>query len=578
MLTITKMNRAVKAAQLFTIWRSCVPTVAASTYTYTQPRMEKNVVYSPTPPQMELPLEDIPSLIFRRAKSWSHKDAIECGVTGRKYTYGGMVDRALRWGAVVSQLFASQSPSSSSKTLAIVCTNAPEYPILLLGTLAVGANVTTVSTNYTAEEVARQLEDSGSEVIVTDPQLEQMVTEALARLKKNLPVFVNGASSLGNPNLRHIIEDTSRPLAEPVESGLKSKAAMLYSSGTTGKPKGVELSHGAITSNLPCFTHADFINYRPTTDNVQETILGVVPFYHIYGLHGLIIITLYLGAKIVSLPAFKPDDFIRIIRDHQVRVLQLVPTILQFLVTSPLVSSADLVSVRGAMCGAAPVPRTLAEALKAKSPNPILFQEGFGLTETLPTHMTPLNEERIGWCGRCIPCVESKVVDSETGEALPEGQRGELCIRSPSLMTGYHNNPTATAETIDADGWLHTGDVAMHQDGFFTIVDRIKELIKVKGFQVAPSELEDLLHQHPGVDDVGVVGVKDGRAGELPRAYVVRRSGVTTTEEDLHKFLEPRVAKHKQLKGGIRFLDALPKIATGKIERKVLREMAAKDP
>ncbi|XP_071538506.1 probable 4-coumarate--CoA ligase 3 [Panulirus ornatus] len=574
MLTVTKMGRVVRAAHLLNAWRSCTPTVTASTRGYTPTRVEKNVVYCPTPLQGELPQEDIPSLIFSRAKSWSHKDAVECGVTGRKYTYGGMVDRALRWGAVVSQLFASQSSSSSSKTLAIVCTNAPEYPIILLGTLAVGANVTTVSTNYTAEEVARQLEDSGSEVIVTDPQLEQLVTAALARLKKNLPVFVNGASSLGHPNLRHIIEDTSRPLAEPVESALRSLAVVMYSSGTTGKPKGVQHSHESFTAALASMNHPDF-HVHPTTDGVQDAVVGVIPFYHGYGLSFVSLSSFYRGVKVVSLPSFEPGDFLRIIKDHKVGVLHVVPPLLNFLVSSPLVTPEHLASVRSVVCTAAATPTSVAQAFKEKAPNPVIFQEGYGMTEIFLTLMTPVKEERLGSCGTCLPFVTAKCIDPETGETLAEGQRGELCFKTPTMMTGYRNNPTATAETIDADGWLHTGDVAMHQDGFFTIVDRIKELIKVKGLQVSPSELEDLLLQHPGVADVAVVGVEDGRAGELPRAYVVRQGSVT--EEDLHRFMEPRVAEYKKLKGGITFVDSLPRTASGKLLRKDMKAMAAQD-
>nr|XP_045616936.1 4-coumarate--CoA ligase 5-like [Procambarus clarkii] len=537
---------------------------------YQPTNREKNVVYSPTPP-MELPQQDLHSLIFARALKWADKDAIECGITGRKYTYGNLVDLSLRWAGVVSQVMVSPE---SKKRLTIFCTNAPEFFILLLGTVAAGATVTTLSSQYTVDEVARQLANSQTEMVVTDPKHEDVLMAALTKLRKTLPVFVNGDSAHGHPNVRHILADSSKPCVEPVQCPLKSTAVIIYSSGTTGPPKGAELSHGAFTSNITCFTHPDYFSYLPTTAETQETVVGYMPFYHLYGLYTVGMFSLYLGAKIVSLPAFTSQDFVRIVRDHKLRVVHLVPPILNFLNVSPTVTSEDLSRVRVVMCAGAPIPTTSAEALKKKAPNPIFFQEGFGMTECLGALMTPLKEEKIGWCGKCVPNVEVKVVDVETGLALPENQRGELCIRSPSLMTGYLDNPTATAETIDKDGYLHTGDVAIHQDGFVSIVDRIKELIKVKGLQVSPSEIEDLLLQHPGVIDAAVVGVDDERSGELPCAFIVRRDG--TSEEDIHKFLQPKVAEYKQLKGGIKFVDALPKSATGKVLKKDLKEKAAK--
>ncbi|KAG0713288.1 4-coumarate--CoA ligase-like 7 [Chionoecetes opilio] len=213
----------------------------------------------------------------------------------------------------------------------------------------------------------------------------------------------------------------------------------------------------------------------------------------------------------------------------------MVPPMLNFLTSSDQVTPADLESVRGAMCSAAPVPSTTAKLFKEKAPHPVTFQEGFGMTETLGTHMTPLDDERLGYCGKVAPNVEAKVI-SEEGKALPR-ERGE------SFASGVH---------------------------------RLKELIKVKGFQVAPSELEDVLLQHSGVMDVAVVGVPDDRAGELPRAYVVR-SPSSCTEDDIHKFLKERLADFKQLKGGVRFVDALPKSPTGKVLRRELQAVAAKD-
>ncbi|KAK7074614.1 hypothetical protein SK128_002957 [Halocaridina rubra] len=199
------------------------------------------------------------------------------------------------------------------------------------------------------------------------------------------------------------------------------------------------------------------------------------------------------------------------------------------------------------------------------------------MTESLCTHMTPKDGERLGSCGKLVPYVSAKLVDLETGASLPPGKKGELCIKSPAMMSGYHKNPEATKETIDEDGWLHTGDVAVcDEDGYFTIVDRIKELIKVKGLQVSPSELEDLILGHPEVADVGVIGVADQLSGEVPRAYIVPKQK-SLTEKDIHSFLEDKVARHKKLAGGVRFVQELPKNATGKLLRRQLKNLATEE-
>ncbi|KAK7084875.1 hypothetical protein SK128_003932 [Halocaridina rubra] len=190
--------------------------------------------------------------------------------------------------------------------------------------------------------------------------------------------------------------------------------------------------------------------------------------------------------------------------------------------------------------------------------------------------MTPISEEKIGSCGKLVSNVEAKIVDISTGATLPEGERGELCLKTPSIMSYYHKNPEATAAVIDSEGWFHTGDIVIHQDGFFSIVDRLKELIKVKSHQVSPSEIEEELLRHPGVMDAGVVGVPDDRSGELPRAYIVKKGD--TSAEDIMNFMKERVASVKQLKGGIRFVESLPKNPTGKMLRRVLQEMAVADP
>ncbi|XP_063852359.1 probable 4-coumarate--CoA ligase 3 [Scylla paramamosain] len=227
-------------------------------------------------------------------------------------------------------------------------------------------------------------------------------------------------------------------------------------------------------------------------------------------------------------------------------------------------------SVRSLVCGAAPVPQPSVKIIKEKTDKSLFFQEGYGMTEVLITHTTPCGSSNASLC--CLPNVKCKVIDVETGKSLPANEKGEICLKSPSVMTGYLNNEAATRATIDEDGWVHSGDIGYYDDNeSFNIVDRIKELIKVKAMQVAPSELEEVILQHPKVKEVGVTGVPHDRFGEAPRAYVVTSS--PTSEKEIHEFLASHVASHKQLAGGVIFVSELPKTASGKILRRKLREL-----
>ena len=202
-----------------------------------------------------------------------------------------------------------------------------------------------------------------------------------------------------------------------------------------------------------------------------------------------------------------------------------------------------------------------------------LLLAGYGMTETGPcTHLGPLQGAKIGSIGHPISRTQAKIVDVETGEALGPNQTGELCVKGPQMMKGYLKNVKATEDTIEPSGWLHTGDIAYYdEDRHFYIVDRLKELIKVKGFQVSPSELEDLIRRHPAVADVAVIGIPDDYAGELPRAYVAIKSDASLTEQSLKDFIHPQVSPHKHLKGGVEFVGSVPKSATGKILRRELK-------
>ncbi|XP_076032850.1 luciferin 4-monooxygenase-like [Oratosquilla oratoria] len=257
---------------------------------------------------------------------------------------------------------------------------------------------------------------------------------------------------------------------------------------------------------------------------------------------------------------------------QQVRAIIMVPPVLNFL-NSAHVPPEALRYLESIMVGGAPVPTTAAEILKRKVGHPLFFQEDYGMTEIFLTHITPIGQEMIGFCGKQLPNVLGKVVDVSTGESLPANGVGEICIKTPAMMTGYLNRPEATSEIIDSEGWLHTGDIGFYnEEGYLKIVDRTKELIKVKGLQVSPSEIEDVLLQHEAVQDVGVVGIPDERLGEAPRAYIVLKKPVE--EAAIHKHLEGRLATYKHLSGGVFFVNQLPKNPSGKLLRRELTKIA----
>lgn len=507
------------------------------------------------------------------AQRFSHHTAVECGITGLSYTYGELLDRVLRWAAFLQGLGVGKGD-----IVAIFMPNNPHYPLAQVGSMTAGAAITCVNAGFTASEVRYQLEDSGAKLLVVDPLFEGVAEKAISGLVKPPSVFVTGPSAFGKPNFLDIIEDKNIPFINVPEYAEEDMCVLLYSSGTTGPPKGAIFKHGIVSCHIPMMLHPQICPNYLATDENQDVVVGLMPFFHAYGLYAILLSNLLLGSKIVTLPKFLPESFIATHKKHKVGVWHLVPTILQFLVAHPLVTSDDLASMRIANCSAAPCPADGAHALKNKAPNPIFFQELFGMTETMPTNYTPLKGvEKIGSCGPLLPNVRAKVLDLYTGTAVAPGEVGELCFKSPALMSGYHGRPEATAEIYTDDGWMRTGDVAKYdEDGYFYIVDRIKELIKVKGQQVSPSELENILLQHPGVADVGIVGVEDARAGELPRAYVVQRNP-DLTEEEVVAYLEEKVAPHKQLKGGVKFVQELPKNPTGKLLRKVLKQWSTQD-
>ncbi|XP_045602015.1 uncharacterized protein [Procambarus clarkii] len=494
-------------------------------------------------------------------------------MTGNSYTFAEFRDLSMRLGSALTRLDIGHGD-----VVAIVSPNCPEFPIAFFGVASVGAVNTTINSTYTAEEIASQLINSTASAVVTHLYLLPRVKEACKVCKDIRHIIVIGPAEEGQLSLQDLLKDDGTAFPHNVQINPQEDMVTLpYSSGTTGLPKGVMLTHYNLVANLRQIVHDGFNTLRYNTGDSQEVFMGILPYFHIYGMVPCMGLSLITGSKTVTLPNFDPKLFIDVLEKFKITYLQTVPPIVSFLTHNPLVKRDHLDPVHTLTCGAAPAGPALINDFFKKFGNRICFQEGYGMTETSPvTHATPKINGVLGSAGVVIPNTMAKIIDLNTGKILgPEMGEGELCIKGPQVMKGYFKNEEATRNTIDKDGWLHTGDIArIDENHNVFIVDRLKELIKVKGLQVAPAELEDLIRKHPSVADVAVIGLPHERSGEVPRAYVVLVPGSNISEESIAEYVAREVAPHKQLSGGVKFIDILPKSATGKTLRRELREIA----
>jgi len=329
------------------------------------------------------------------------------------------------------------------------------------------------------------------------------------------------------------------------------------------------LTHANVVANLVQVQSTD--GFKPTTP--ADTVIGVLPFFHIYGMVVIMIATLVTGATVVTMPRFDMEEFLSLIEKYKVTRAPLVPPIVVGLTKHPSVDNYDLSSLQYINSGAAPLGEEASNACGERLN--CLVTQGYGLTETSPvTHINPYDAEKIkhGSAGLAVPDTETRIIDLDTGESLGANQQGEVLIRGPQVMQGYLNNAEATANTIDDEGWLHTGDIGYHdEDNYLFVIDRLKELIKYKGFQVAPAELEALLLADNRVADAAVIPVSDEDAGEIPKAFVVLKD----SNEDINQVVEEinaQVAPHKKIRS-MEVATEIPKSLSGKILRRVLIDL-----
>ncbi|MET9436163.1 4-coumarate--CoA ligase family protein [Streptomyces sp. NPDC006551] len=452
--------------------------------------------------------------------------------------------------------------------LALHSPNTVLFPIAFYAATRAGASVTTVHPLATPEEFAKQLRDSSARWIVTVSPLLAAARRAAELAGGVEEIFVCDQAAEGHRSLQSMLATTA-PEPAPAIDPDEDIAALPYSSGTTGVPKGVMLTHTSIATNLAQLE--PFVPMGP-----GDRILAVLPFFHIYGLTALMNAPLRQGATVVVLPRFELDQFLAAIEKHRINGLYVAPPIVLALAKHPAVSDHDLSSLEYIVSAAAPLDASLAEACSARLELPPVRQ-AYGMTELSPgTHVVPLDAVNPppGAVGKLLPSTEMRILslDDPEKDAAP-GTDGEVAIRGPQVMKGYLGRPDATAAMIDADGWLRTGDIGrVDENGWLFVVDRVKELIKYKGFQVAPAELEALLLTHEGVADAAVIGVYDEDGNEVPKAYVVRQphaSGLSAG--DIIAFVAGQVAPYKKIRR-VEFVDGVPRAASGKILRRELRE------
>ncbi|KAF9362398.1 hypothetical protein BGX34_006241 [Mortierella sp. NVP85] len=458
--------------------------------------------------------------------------------------------------------------------LAIFSCNQYDFGVPILGTLCAGGIVTTINHSYTLTEVVHQLKDSGAKYIVTTADLLPTATKA-AEMCGIAPgailLFGSDDPASGKRSYKSIY---AKRLAVPVKIDMDDIAYLCYSSGTTGKSKGVMLTHRNITSNL-----VQIMSYDAEVIKEKDlVILGFLPLYHIYGLMNCLHISLITGAETVIMSKFDLPSYLQNIQKFKVTNTFIVPPVALALAKHPMVLEYDLSTLRHMACGAAPLPSDLCRLIESRLG--VYCRQGFGMTEASPlvACIRPKQRGPDGSVGPLVAGLKAKVLDPETGKELGVGQQGEWLLKGPNVMKGYLNNTEATQHTITDDGWMYTGDIVyVDEDGNWFVVDRRKELIKYKGFQIPPAELEALLQTHPKVMDAAVIPVYDTtQATEIPRAYVVPKDPATADDalkKDIEDFVASKVAPHKKLRGGVVFLSEIPKSASGKILRKDIVKM-----
>lgn len=491
------------------------------------------------------------------------------GISGEEWTRAKLLNVAKSVAAGLTAAGLTQGD-----VVAVYLPNTPVYFSIVFGALLAGVSATLISPAYQDFELENAMNITEPKVWFTSASFVKNVTGASEKTGAKQTVVVVDAET---PEGTTSFTDFVKPDGSFTEATDTNAIALLcYSSGTTGLPKAVALTHKNLVGNLHQLTSQPdhFLGY---TDNT--VLLAVLPFFHIYGVVIFLLSAPYTGACTVSMPKFDPEKYIENLKKYKVTVAHVAPPIVQFLLKHPMVAKAmPFDDLKEIFCAAAPLAPEPANELKEKL-NLDVIRQGYGMTELSPViSIGDKLNAKPGSVGLLLPNQELKLIGDDGKPITEKNQRGEVLIRGPNVMKGYYKNQEATDACIDPEGFLHTGDVAyLDDDDQLWIVDRSKELIKVKGFQVAPAELEGHLLSHPKIADVAVIGVAAGfdyggreGDGQLPKAFIVKKDD-TLTEDEVKEFISKDFVEYKRL-AAVEFIDVIPKSASGKILRKDLRK------
>ena len=519
------------------------------------------IFHSPSP-DVDIPNIAWSEYFLKRIEPYHVKPALIDGVSGKVTTFDELKE-AIQ--AVAGSLQCKGYEKGDM--FAIYAPNSSEFVIVFQAILLLGGVITTVNPLYMAHELAHQLNHANAVCLFTIPTLLEQVKPVLETSSVREMFVFDDPDDVNSLEQLLLGRNHAEFTAVKIDPD-KDLAVLPYSSGTTGLPKGVMLSHrNLVAHNVQIEAQVD-----ASHPGIDDRIIAVLPFFHIFGMTVNMNLGLTNGSTLIIMPGFDPEQFLRVIQHYRVSHAFLVPPIILFLANHPLVNDYDINSLKYILSGAAPLGEEQVLAVSQRIGCPVY--QGYGLTETSPvTHRSPDLSATIknGSVGVLLPNTEAMIVDVETGKPLVINQTGEILMRGPQVMMGYLNNQQATTATIDEFGWLHTGDIASADDeGYFYIVDRLKELIKYKAYQVAPAELEALLLTHPAVADVAVIPYPDKEAGEVPKAFIVKQEKITA--EAIMDWVAKQVAPYKKVRI-IEFIDQIPKSPSGKILRRVLRDL-----
>lgn len=515
-------------------------------------------------PDITIPDLSIPDLLRNTAKQYPNNHALS--FYGQKTAYSELLHLANQFASSLQQLGVEPNDR-----VAIMLPNCPQYVISYYGILTAGAIVTQINPMLVERELLHILEDSGTETIVVyEPLYDQVKKLQPVSAIKNIIVvtFNEGVENAKDWSFPHFLNKGTGRVYEAAINSAEDVAVLQYTGGTTGRSKGAMLTHRNLVANV-IQSHEFF---KSSIEEGKEKYLTVIPLFHVFGMTSCMNFSIYTASESIMLPRFDLEEVLLTIKSEQPTVFPGVPTMYVALTNHPQAEQYNIDSMKVCNSGSAPMPVELLMEFERKTGAKIL--EGYGLSEASPTtHCNPMFAQRKeGSVGIGLPSTEYRIVDLGAGtEDVPAGELGELIIKGPQVMKGYWNMPEETEHTL-RNGWLYTGDIAMmDEEGYVFIMDRKKDLIIAGGFNIYPREVEEVLYEHPSVQEAVVIGVPDPYRGEDVKAILVLKAGKTATEEELQLFCKQNMAAYK-VPHTFEFRSVLPKTNVGKILRRALRE------